>query len=775
MKKSLVFVLALVMIFAFTVTALAAPAPKVEPTEVVWTDGFGFHCNALNGNGQTSVEYVGGVAAVNDSIAKIKKQPAGSLVVLKGDQKDIFGTKTYPITIVKVDGTTMWNLITGTDIVCETCGRTDWVTYSNNSGVPNGKNIQAHHPPTPPPTFPDVFYGTADLAKTVDGIAIQLWLDKNFDGDVNALLAGIEFKAYKVAFEGDTNYTEDDLFAVGELDLSGNIAFVTIDNYTGWVVVVETLTGLAAEVFEQVDPQYFYFNGETFGGTGGGFDFDALYELKSFGGRYVLGDGSLNASGNIQDLFVRAIGTDDWLSAFCANAGSTALGTHGYTAQANNALADPVALAKAVAALNYIYNKYGSVDQNNGWGYANGSENQWAAYAAAIAAYNNGDEADYIALMSNHTRLLSQIAVWAFFNGHDFTDGQIRYYPANGNLPWEYQIAIDDLIENGLTGEGDLKLAYLVCATHGLEHIIGCQPQLVPYFPGEVTFDNKPRDDEEFFGGVQFNKTKYQGLFPVDADEFAFDLFKKVNGEWVLVTAADYDPDAFETPSRFYTDLAGQVTVFGLTPGEYKFVEVWAVVFAGGLGFDDDGNPVENYNLVWKANYPNGDDALYFTIKANGDAEWKAGYALDEQGCPTVDNEIYGKHTVLWAPDGYDPVALTLPHVQVIELGEGNGKIIILSESGATMEIVEIRYPTCQDRGIVHLGCSDGTGASIAFGELCDHDYVYLALVADGEHDGWVWFGGQNGCVCGGMMYNYEAWLALGGPELEQEMGILED
>jgi len=493
--------------------------------------------------------------------------------------------------------------------------------------------------------------------------------------------------------------------------------------------------------------------------AGGGFDFDALYELKSFGGRYVLGDGSLNASGNIQNLFVKAIDTDNWLSAFCANAGSYALGTHGYTAQANNALADPVALAKAEAALNYIYNKYGSVDQDNGWGYANGSENQWAAYAAAITAYNNGDEADYIALMSNHTRLLSQIAVWAFFNGHDFTEGQIKYYPANWNLPWEYQIAIDDLLANGLTGEGDLKLAYLVCATHGLEHIIGCQPQLVPYFPGEITFDNKTKG--EYNSTVSFQKVKYNGLLDVDANEFAFDLFKIVNGVETKV-------------GTYYTGpFMGMVTVSDLLPGEYVFREVWTTVVAGGLGFDEEGNPVENYNFVWKAIYPNradgsAADGLYFSIDANGKETWDV-EGLAEFDTPVVNNEIYGKHTVLWAPDGYDPVALTLPHVQVIELGEGRGKIIVLSESGATMEVVEIIDPTCQAPGLVWLGCSDGTGTSIAFGAPCAHDHVYLAIVADGEHNGFVWYGGQNGCVCGGMMYNYGAWLALGGPDFLAE------
>jgi len=143
MKKVLTIVLVIAMLVAVAIPAFAK-APVKE--ELTWTDGFGFHCNA-KGNPATAVEYVGVDDAFESAIAKIKKQPAGSLVVQKGDQKDIFGTKANPIDLKWSAGTT-FDLLTD-DIECVTCGRIDWVTFSNNNGVINGKNIQAHHSGTP--------------------------------------------------------------------------------------------------------------------------------------------------------------------------------------------------------------------------------------------------------------------------------------------------------------------------------------------------------------------------------------------------------------------------------------------------------------------------------------------------------------------------------------------------------------------------------------------------------------------------------------------------
>ena len=359
----------------------------------------------------------------------------------------------------------------------------------------------------------------------------------------------------------------------------------------------------------------------------------------------------------------------------------------------------------------------------------------------------------------NDNRAITQVVVWALLGAVDVNSEAFE----NTILTDAHKAAIKDVMENynGYVGNGKIVDVLFLTDVNtpfnadGSPNYTECQPQIVPVY-GTFYVENEPEDEITFEGTVSFNKTKYNGLLPVDADEFAFDLFKKVNGAW-------------EPIGTYYTDIMGCVTVVKLAPGEYKFVEQWTTVFDGGLG---EGDFAGSWNLVWKAIYPGEKtDGLYFEIpKTGGDAAWPADYELDEAGNPTVNNVIYSKHNVMWAVDAYDPSALTLQggKFEVIELGEGKGKIISFTDwCNGTLEVIEIIDPTCQHLGLVWLGCTvDGcSGISLEFGELCAHDFVYLAIVGDGAHDGYVWFGGQNGCVCGGMEYNLEEWYALGGYE----------
>ncbi|MCL2706731.1 MAG: hypothetical protein FWE97_00995 [Dehalococcoidia bacterium] len=83
-----------------------------------------FHCNAISGNGRV--------------------WPVIPVDMKKFDGKLLFA---------KADGT-KWNLVGVEDkkgvqldmVVCPHCGSTEWITFSNNSGVPDGKNIQMQHP-----------------------------------------------------------------------------------------------------------------------------------------------------------------------------------------------------------------------------------------------------------------------------------------------------------------------------------------------------------------------------------------------------------------------------------------------------------------------------------------------------------------------------------------------------------------------------------------------------------------------------------------------------
>ena len=128
MKKGLSILLVIALMVTMAIPLMGAGSP---PEKLTWVDGFGFHCNAAKGNGATDV-----INLLNDR------------VVAKGSQKDVFGVKANPIGLERVGNTTTWNLLTN-DIECATCGRIDWVTFSNNNGKISGKNIQANHSGTP--------------------------------------------------------------------------------------------------------------------------------------------------------------------------------------------------------------------------------------------------------------------------------------------------------------------------------------------------------------------------------------------------------------------------------------------------------------------------------------------------------------------------------------------------------------------------------------------------------------------------------------------------
>lgn len=149
-KRVGVCLIAFLAVFAAAIAFLASPAPSTlaastTPDSLVWYDGFGFHCNRCGGNGATAVMYTGNDTRVLQAIAMLKNQPAGSRVVEKGEQKNIFGTAAYPIQLVRIGQSMTWRLITGDDIVCMTCGGADWITYSNKNGVIRGVNIQVNH------------------------------------------------------------------------------------------------------------------------------------------------------------------------------------------------------------------------------------------------------------------------------------------------------------------------------------------------------------------------------------------------------------------------------------------------------------------------------------------------------------------------------------------------------------------------------------------------------------------------------------------------------
>ena len=125
MKKILALVLAITTVLALAVPAMAGKDPV--PPQLTFDfekNNANFHCNDIEGeNGRVWPEI--------------------------GDSKSANGnnkTKTTEVfTVTREDGTTTkWTL--SNVVECPACGRTEWVTFSNNSGVPNGNNVQFQHP-----------------------------------------------------------------------------------------------------------------------------------------------------------------------------------------------------------------------------------------------------------------------------------------------------------------------------------------------------------------------------------------------------------------------------------------------------------------------------------------------------------------------------------------------------------------------------------------------------------------------------------------------------
>ena len=120
MKKILSIVLALAMLLALAIPTLAsAKLPAAS-------EGFAFHCNDIEGeNGRTYI------VGKDKDYGRFDKKTGEGLIQLAPAPGDTTGKIWVPVEDLGV---------------CTACGRSDWVSFSNKSGTPDGKNIQLQHP-----------------------------------------------------------------------------------------------------------------------------------------------------------------------------------------------------------------------------------------------------------------------------------------------------------------------------------------------------------------------------------------------------------------------------------------------------------------------------------------------------------------------------------------------------------------------------------------------------------------------------------------------------
>jgi hypothetical protein len=422
---SLAIVLAIVIAAAVPVMAAPkVPAPPPEEGARVAVDflNAGFHCNAQGGNGRVWV-------AAYDEMYQAAKNAK-----LKGVFEDL---------IYLADNS--WLLADTETYVCPKCGSAVWVSYSNKSGVPDGKNIQLTHPAVPKNDGGDEEDGGTDVnsfrvAKFVNGVNIVEWASAN---NINfaAVAADMEFKLYTVygAWVADGNLGSD-----GYVDF-GNVKY-------GFYKVIETVSGYALKIFvDDVKVDYYFIGANGVQGTSSDFDYDARYWISfNIDEMVVLGYEGLNGDGEVFPMSVVDFATGNAIPTFCANASSVAFAPSyvvGSKLDTNG-----VSYTDFISAYNYIEDKFGRLEDN---------------------------------------RILTQIVTWALLGSIDVSAAAFGAINADASVK---EAAVEVMANYaGYFGNGVIvDVIYMVCENGG--DYWNNQPQLVPVYGGEVVFNNILRD-----------------------------------------------------------------------------------------------------------------------------------------------------------------------------------------------------------------------------------------------------------------------------------------
>ncbi|MDR1992640.1 MAG: hypothetical protein LBQ98_03960, partial [Nitrososphaerota archaeon] len=303
--------------------------------------------------------------------------------------------------------------------------------------------------------------GSFSIAKTVDGLAFDAWVT-GYGGSVAELVSGMAFTLYRVNADGTINY--DDVVANGALT-DNKIDFNTPALLAGRYAIVETLTGTAAEIFADTVPLYISIseNGDIIED----FDYNANYFVSwnwfNSAGRVGLTDVPLGYYYIIEvwNIETRTSLNADYkaYTSFCADGTSrTFAETEPYVA----GKLDQETYDKILAAFNYIYNKYGSVDA-------------WQGNTGPIT-------------VAQSTKVLSQMAVWALIHNNDASLQNMRV-AQDGYDADEFADALQDVLANSGDSSGAVKEIVYLVGSNFPGDIISCQPQIVPLF-GDPVFNN---------------------------------------------------------------------------------------------------------------------------------------------------------------------------------------------------------------------------------------------------------------------------------------------
>jgi hypothetical protein len=429
MKKFISITLVLVLLFAMAVPVTAGNGnnARVEG-DMARAEGFGFHCSTFGGNGRT---YVPQFQAIGNN----------------GKVNNINTNKIWVDLIRTVDPVVWYAVVPeGENWACINCGSSAWITFSNKSGVPDGKNVQLTHP--------EQAFGTFEIKKYVDGTIITEWeIPQGYS--VSDLIAGFDLYATsgRGAELGDF---------VGRCDFDAATGIITYSRALpiGWYAIQEVLTEAGKAIFEEPEPFYILIGegSNNIMGKSNGFDYGVLYTVGYDWHAMIraLGLDGLNGGGEVFPLWLNA--PDGSVhDSFCACPGSLSfagdspfnpLDCKGYMVAQNGQISG--AYDDFVSAYNYIMDNYGNLSEN---------------------------------------RLITQIVSWSLIRP-DLVNAAI--ISGNASLSDDEKAAIIDVLSNskGYSGRGLIvDVVYLVCEDPEHDYT-WCQPQLVPVYGGEIVFNN---------------------------------------------------------------------------------------------------------------------------------------------------------------------------------------------------------------------------------------------------------------------------------------------
>ena len=167
----------LVLMLSLAVFASVMAAGTLASGDEATVEGFAFHCNANGGNGRV---YLVGYAK---DFGKFDKKTGEGLVDLVRSADDF---KVWDVIVPEGE---VWE--------CQACGCAEWISFSNKSGVPDGKNIQLNHPAKAEEEEPEDPWDPEDpdVQAIIRYYAIcQIWNDLvwGFDGYGLGFLPGFE-------------------------------------------------------------------------------------------------------------------------------------------------------------------------------------------------------------------------------------------------------------------------------------------------------------------------------------------------------------------------------------------------------------------------------------------------------------------------------------------------------------------------------------------------------------------------------------------------------